>query len=74
MMTDQPTRQALRYLRQPDQDRRFARGDDFAGDAWLDTETGAIVYTVVGYDRNTGAKITTPIARQNDEQPQGVTC
>lgn len=53
----QPNDQGLRYIRQPDHDRRIARGDDFAGDAWLDTETGAIVYSVVGYDRNTG---TTP--------------
>lgn len=42
----------LRYTRLPAHDRRFAHGDDFAGDAWTDTWTGAIVWAVVGYDRN----------------------
>lgn len=43
---------AVRYLRKPEADRRISRGDDFAGDAWLDTQTGETVYTVVGFDRN----------------------
>jgi hypothetical protein len=42
----------MRYIRACEHDRRFARGDDFAGDAWLDTETGKIVWMVVGYDPN----------------------
>jgi hypothetical protein len=41
-----------RYSRMPAADKRIARGDDFAGDAWLDTATGDTVYTVVGFDRN----------------------
>jgi len=44
-----------RFERRPDQDRRIRRGDDFAGDAWLDRKTGRIVYSVVGHDRNTTA-------------------
>ncbi len=43
---DQPT---ARYIRRPDHDRRFARGDDFAGDAWHDRDTDQIVYCVVGH-------------------------
>ena len=42
----------MRYERKPEHDRRIKRGDDFAGDAWLDTMTGKIVYGTVGYDRN----------------------
>jgi len=42
----------MRYERKPEHDRRIARGDDFAGDAWLDTTTGEIVYGAAGYDRN----------------------
>lgn len=30
-------------------DKRFAHGDDYAGDAWLNTETGKIKYVVVGH-------------------------
>lgn len=41
-----------RYIRQAQHDRRIARGDDWAGDAWLDTRTGQIVYMVVGHDPN----------------------
>lgn len=44
--------EAVRYVRKPEADRRISRGDDFAGDAWLDTQTGETVYTVVGFDRN----------------------
>ena len=43
---EQPT---PRYIRRPDHDRRFACGDDFAGDAWHDTITDRIVYCVVGH-------------------------
>lgn len=43
---------AVRYVRKPEADRRISRGDDFAGDAWLDMHTGETVYTVVGFDRN----------------------
>lgn len=42
----------MRYERQPEHDRRVARGDDFTGDAWLDTESGETVYGVAGYDMN----------------------
>lgn len=41
-----------RFIRKSEKDRRFTRGDDFAGDAWLDLATGNIVYTAVGVDRN----------------------
>ena len=46
----QRNREMNRYKRKPEHDKRIRRGDDFAGDAWLDTETGNIVYGVVGYD------------------------
>jgi hypothetical protein len=36
------------FTRAPEHDRRIGRGDDFAGDAWMDS-TGAITYTVVGH-------------------------
>lgn len=42
----------MRYERKPEHDRRIKRWDDFAGDAWLDTATGEIVYGAVGHDRN----------------------
>ena len=38
------------WLRAPNHDKRFATGDDFAGDAWQNTRTGEIRYTVVGYN------------------------
>jgi hypothetical protein len=41
-----------RYIRQEQHDKRIARGDDFAGDAWLDKESNEIVYGVVGHDMN----------------------
>lgn len=41
-----------RFTRIPEQDRRIGRGDDFAGDAWLDRNTGQIAYGAVGVDRN----------------------
>jgi len=37
-----------RFERAPNHDRRIRRGDDFAGDAWRDLETGSIVYVAVG--------------------------
>lgn len=40
----------MRYKRTPEHDRRIACSDSFAGDAWLDTKSGEIVYAVVGYD------------------------
>ena len=46
----------VRFIREPAGDRRIARGDDFAGDAWIDNESGELVYGAVGFDRNTGAK------------------
>jgi hypothetical protein len=44
------------YIRRPEHDRRIDRGDDFAGDAWLDTTTGQLVYVVVGHDPNAQVK------------------
>ena len=52
----------LRYVRRPEHDKRIGRGDDFAGDAWEDTEQTiasgkmAIIYTVVGHDPNKATK------------------
>lgn len=42
----------VRFVRSPQHDKRVPRGDNFAGDAWIDQETGQIVYGVVGHDRN----------------------
>lgn len=42
----------MRYERKPEHDRRIGRGDDFSGDAWIDSKTGEIVYGAVGRDRN----------------------
>jgi hypothetical protein len=36
------------WVRAPALDKRFAHGDDFAGDAWRNELTGAVRYTVVG--------------------------
>jgi len=36
------------YERAPEHDRRFSRGDDFAGDAWRNRRTGALRYVAVG--------------------------
>lgn len=41
-----------RYIRKSEQDVRICRGDDYAGNAWLDTLTGLIVWVAVGYDPN----------------------
>jgi len=40
------------YKREPEHDRRIRRGDDFAGDAWRNTETGELSYVAVGVDPN----------------------
>lgn len=40
------------YERKPEHDRRIARGDDFAGNAYLDTTTGEIIWVAVGVDPN----------------------
>ncbi len=37
------------YFRTPMQDKRFARGDDYAGDAWRNVETGEIKIVAVGH-------------------------
>ncbi len=36
------------WVRVPEHDRRIARGDDFAGDAWRHLETGELRYVAVG--------------------------
>lgn len=36
------------WKRAPEHDRRIRRGDDFAGDAWRNTETGEIRWVAVG--------------------------
>src|SRR5690606_34380408 len=36
------------WVRAPQHDRRISRGDDFAGDAWMDRQTGTIRYVAVG--------------------------
>ena len=41
-----------RYTREPDNDKRIGRGDDFAGDAWRDRESGEIKYVAVGQNPN----------------------
>ena len=47
--------ETLRFVRAPDCDKRRSKGDDFAGDAWLDQATRQIVYGAVGHDRNATA-------------------
>lgn len=42
----------MKYTRAPEHDKRIERGDDFAGDAWLNNGTGSIEYGAVGHDRN----------------------
>ena len=41
-----------KYERKSEFDRRISRGDDFAGDAWLNKLTGDIEWGAVGRDRN----------------------
>lgn len=36
------------WQRIPERDKRIGRGDDFAGDAWIDPASGCVQYTVVG--------------------------
>lgn len=43
-----------RFVRWPIKDRRIARGDDFAGDAFLDMELKSIRYVAVGRTPVTG--------------------
>jgi hypothetical protein len=38
----------MKWERVPQRDRRFAWGDDYAGDAWRNTETGETRYVAVG--------------------------
>jgi hypothetical protein len=38
----------MRYERVPQHDKRFARGDDYAGDAWRDIVTKEVFWVVVG--------------------------
>lgn len=49
-MSDQPHAKASRFTRAPEHDRRIRRGDDFAGDAWVDRVTGAVRYVAVGVE------------------------
>lgn len=37
------------WVRAPQHDRRISRGDDFAGDAWMDRQTGTIKHVAVGH-------------------------
>ena len=55
--------------RRPDLDKRFAHGDDYAGDAWEDPRSGFIVWTAVGYQWTTDDDVR---AWENDrgEPPQ----
>lgn len=45
-----------RFVRRPEEARRIGRGDDFAGDAWADTQTGALRWVAVDFDPNTGTQ------------------
>lgn len=38
----------MRYVRQPEFDRRIQRGDDWSGDAWLDIEAGLTFWVAPG--------------------------
>lgn len=40
------------WERLPEKDKRFAQGDDYAGDAWRHREIGEVRWVVVGYDPN----------------------
>lgn len=40
------------YTRAPEHDKRIARGDDFAGDAWRNRETATIRWVAVGHNPN----------------------
>jgi hypothetical protein len=50
--TETRKRPVMRYIRTPKYDKRIAHGDDYAGDAWIDTVTGTIHWAVVGTDMN----------------------
>lgn len=55
------TEPSTRFVRAPEHDRRVRRGDDFAGDAWRDRDTGEIKYVAVGVEPQEGG-ITSPTA------------
>jgi hypothetical protein len=38
----------MKWQRKPELDKRFKHGDDYAGDAWQNIETGEIRYVAVG--------------------------
>ncbi len=40
------------WRRKPKLDKRIARGDDFAGDAWVNILTGTVRYVAVGVTLN----------------------
>lgn len=46
------TEQTAPFERMPEHDRRVGRGDDFAGDAWRNAETGQVMWSGVGVDLN----------------------
>jgi hypothetical protein len=41
-------RNSQMWQRKPGLDKRIARGDDFAGDAWINMGTGEVRYVAVG--------------------------
>ena len=48
-----------RFVRAPDHDQRMRFGDSFAGDAWMDLETGGLRYFAIGVDPN-GLSVAPP--------------
>lgn len=38
------------WMRDPRKDKRFAWGDDYAGDAWVNVNTGEVHYVAVGQE------------------------
>jgi hypothetical protein len=44
-----------KWARAPGLDRRIRRGDDFAGDAWRNAQTGELRYVAVGHRPEEGA-------------------
>jgi hypothetical protein len=57
-LTGTPAAGSERYIRRPEHDKRFKRGDDYAADAWLDTESGEIREVVVNHNPNGYAPLT----------------
>jgi hypothetical protein len=43
------------FERAPEHDKRFARGDHYAADAWLDHDSGDVIFVAVGFNPNTDA-------------------